>query len=140
MRAEPNCIFCGIVAGDISSTTIARNERAIAFMDINPVTPGHALVVSRSHATDLFDVTADDLAASVRLAQQVAGRAKDRLGADGANLLNCSGDAAFQTVLHFHIHVIPRFKDEPGKDRIGLPWGSVPSDPDEIERIGDLLS
>ena len=140
MRAEPNCIFCGIVAGEISSTTIALSERAIAFMDINPVTPGHALVVSRSHATDLFDVTADDLAASVHLAQQVAGRAKDRLGADGVNLLHCSGDAAFQTVFHFHIHVIPRFKDEPGKDRIGLPWESAPSNPEEIAQIGDLLS
>lgn len=140
MSAEPDCIFCGIVAGEVASTTIAQNERAIAFMDINPATPGHALAVPRAHATDLFDVTADDLAACVHLAQQVAGRAKDRLGADGVNLLNCSGEAAWQTVFHFHIHVILRFKDEPGKDRIGLPWETVPSNLDEIERIGELLS
>ena len=139
-RAVPDCIFCGIVAGDISSTTLAQNDRAISFMDINPVTPGHVLVVSRSHATDLFDVTADDLAACVHLAQQIAGRAKDRLGADGVNLLNCSGEAAKQTVFHFHVHVIPRFKDQPGKDVIGLPWNTVPSNPEEIERIGNLLS
>lgn len=82
----------------------------------------------------------DDLAACVHRAQQIAGRAKDRLGADGVNLLNCSGEAAKQTVFHFHIHVIPRFKDQPGKDAIGLPWDSVPSNPDEIERIGKLLS
>ena len=92
MGAEPECIFCGIVAGEVESTRIAENERAIAFMDINPVTPGHALVVPRSHATDLFDVSADDLAACAQLAQQVADRAKDRLGADGVNLLNCSGE------------------------------------------------
>lgn len=61
-------------------------------------------------------------------------------GADGVNLLVCSGEAAKQTVFHFHIHVIPRFKDQPGKDAIGLPWDSVPSNPDEIERIGKLLS
>ena len=140
MRAEPDCVFCGIVAGEISSTTLAQGERALAFMDINPVTPGHALVVSRSHATDLFDVTSDDLAACVHLAQEIAGRAKERLGADGVNLLNCSGESAWQTVLHFHIHVIPRFKDQPGKDAIGLPWDSVPSNPAEIERIGNLLS
>lgn len=140
VRAEPDCIFCGIVAGEISSTTIAQSERVIAFMDINPVTPGHALAVPRSHATDLFDITTDDLAACVHLAQQIAGRAKDRLGADGVNLLNCSGEAAKQTVFHFHIHVIPRFKDQPGKDAIGLPWDSVPGNPDEIERIGKLLS
>ncbi len=140
MRAEPDCIFCGIAAGEISSTTMAQSERAIAILDINPVTPGHALVVPRSHATDLFDIDADDLAACAHLAQEIAGRSKDRLGADGVNLLNCSGEAAFQTVFHFHIHVIPRFKDEPGKDRIGLPWTSVPGNPDEIERIGILLS
>lgn len=89
--AEPDCVFCGIVAGAISSMTIAQSERAIAFMDINPVTYGHTLVVPRAHVTDLFDVTPEDLAACVHLAQEVAGRAKDRLGADGINRLNCSG-------------------------------------------------
>ena len=109
-------------------------------MDINPVTPGHTLVAPLSHATDLFDVTAEDLVACVHLAQQIAERARDRLGADGVNLLNCSGAAAKQTVFHFHVHVIPRFEDQPSKDRIGLPWESVPGDLDEIERIGALLS
>lgn len=140
MSAEPDCIFCGIVAGEVASTTIAQNERAVAFMDINPVTPGHALVVPRVHATDLLDVAAEDLAACVRLAQEVAERAKDRLGADGINLLNCSGVAAWQTVFHFHVHVVPRYKDRPGKDAIGLPWDSVPGSADEIERIGNQLS
>ena len=72
MRAEPDCIFCGIVAGENPSTTIAQTERAVAFMDINPATPGHALVIPRSHATDLLDITADDLAACILLAQQIA--------------------------------------------------------------------
>ena len=75
VRAEPDCIFRGIVAGEIPSTTIAQSERAIVFMDINPVTPGHALVVPRAHATDVFDVAADDLAASMHLARQIAERA-----------------------------------------------------------------
>lgn len=140
VRSEPDCIFCGVVAGEIPSTTIAQSERVVAFMDIDPVTRGHALAVPRSHATNLFDVAPQDLAACVLLAQEIAGRAKDRLGADGVNLLNCSGEAAKQTVFHFHIHVIPRFKDQPGKDAIGLPWDSVPGNPDEIERIGKLLS
>ena len=108
-------------------------------MDINPVTPGHALVIPRAHATDLLDIGVDDLAACARLAQEVAARAKERLGADGFNLLNCSGEAAGQTVFHFHLHVVVRFDDEPGRDRIGLPWQTVPSDGDEIERIGNLL-
>jgi len=140
MTAEPDCIFCGIVAGAISSTTIAQSERAIAFMDINPVTHGHALVVSRAHATDLMDITAEDLAACVHLAQEVAARAKERLGAGGVNLLNCSGADAWQSVFHFHLYVIPRFKDQRGKDAIGLPWNSVPGNLDEIECIGNRLS
>ena len=140
VNAEPDCIFCGIVAGAVPSTTIAQSERAIAFMDINPVTHGHTLVVPRSHATDLHDVTAEDLAACVHLAQEVAGRVNNRLAADGVNLLNCSGADAWQTVFHFHLHVIPRFGDQPDKDAIGLPWKSLPGDLDEIERIGMHLS
>jgi histidine triad (HIT) family protein len=140
VTAEPDCLFCGIVAGTVPSTTIARSERAIAFMDVNPVTHGHALVAPRAHPTELLDITAEDLAACVHLAQEVAARAKDRLGAEGVNLLNCSGVDAWQTVFHFHLHVIPRYKDQPGKDAIGLPWDAVPSNPDEIERIGKHLS
>lgn len=119
---------------------IAQSDRAIAFMDVNPVTHGHALVVPRAHATDLLDITADDLAACIHLAREVAARAKDRLGADGVNLLNCSGIEAWQSVFHFHLHVIPRYRDQPGKDAIGLPWTPVPGNLDEIGRIGIHLS
>jgi histidine triad (HIT) family protein len=138
-HVEPECVFCQIVAGKAPSTTIAHNERAIAFMDINPVTPGHALVIPRSHATDLLDVDGEDLAACAALAQHVARRAKERLGADGVNLLNCSGEAAWQTVFHFHLHVVLRFADDAGKDRIGLPWETAPSKLDEVRRFGALL-
>lgn len=139
MEAEPDCVFCQIVAGEAPSVTIAQNDKAIAFMDINPATPGHVLVIPRSHATDLLDVDGDDLAACADLAQQVARRAKERLAADGVNLLNCSGEAAWQSVLHFHLHVILRFKDDVGKDRIGLPWEMAPSTLDEVQRFGALL-
>lgn len=139
-RIESDCVFCGIVRGALPSTTIAETERTVAFMDINPVTAGHALVVPRSHATDLLDVESEDLAACVELAREVARRAKDRLGADGINLLNCTGEAAWQSVFHFHIHVIPRYADDPGKDAIGLPWRTLATTPDETARIGELLS
>ncbi len=109
-------------------------------MDINPVTRGHALVVPRTHSTDLLDITGEDLAACVHLAQEIATRARDRLGSDGVNLLNCSGAEAWQSVFHFHLHVIPRFKDQPGKDAIGLPWEQAPGEIDEIQRIGNQLS
>lgn len=140
MTERPDCIFCGIVAGDLPSTTIAETGRAIAFMDINPVTPGHVLVIPRAHATDLLDTKTEDLAACIDLAQQIAQRAKTRLGADGINLLNCSGEAAWQTVFHVHIHVIPRYANQPGKDCIGLPWQRAPSDPDQIAELGRILT
>lgn len=140
MPVKPGCTFCGIVAGEIPSATIAETDRAIAFMDINPVTEGHALVVPREHALDLLDVAQDDLAACALLSQEVARRAKERLGADGVNLLNCSGAAAWQTEFHFHVHVIPRYQDQPARDRsIRLPWDPTPGDLDEIVRIGTRL-
>ncbi len=109
-------------------------------MDINPATHGHALVVPRVHATDLLDIAADDLAACAELAQEIARRAKDRLGADGVNLLSCSGEEAWQSVFHFHFHVIPRFREQPDKDSIRLPWDPTPGNLEEIARIGNQLS
>ncbi len=123
-----DCLFCRIVAGEIPSTRVDEDERTIAFMDINPATRGHVLVIPREHATDLLDVGAEDLAACTRMAKRVAARARDRLGADGVNLLNSCGQAAWQTVFHFHVHVIPRYADDP----LRLPWAPAPGDRDEI--------
>src|SRR5665213_307626 len=127
-----DCIFCAIVAGEIPATVIASEERAIAFMDISPATRGHALVIPRRHARDLHEIEAEDLAACTALAARVAGRARDRLGAEGVNLINSSGAAAWQTVFHFHLHVIPRYAGDP----LRLPWTPSPGDPAEIARAG----
>ena len=123
-----DCLFCGIVAGSIPSETIDENERTVSFMDINPATAGHALVVPRVHSADLLEVGTEDLEATVLTAQRLAQRMKDVLDADGVNLINACGPAAWQTVFHFHIHVVPRFEDDPLK----LPWVPEPGDPDEI--------
>jgi histidine triad (HIT) family protein len=133
--AVADCIFCAIVAGELPATVIASEERAIAFMDINPATRGHALVVPRAHCRDLHDVSPEDLAACVALAARLATRARDRLGADGVNLLNSSGAAAWQTVFHFHIHVIPRYDGDP----LRLPWTPAPGDGDQIADAARLL-
>src|SRR5262245_19380471 len=103
-----DCLFCGIVAGSIPSETIDVNERTVSFMDINPATDGHALVVPRVHSKDLLEIGIEDLEATVLTAQRLAQRMKDVLGADGVNLINACGPAAWQTVFHFHIHVVPR--------------------------------
>jgi len=130
-----DCVFCRIVAGELPATVIAAEERAIAFMDINPATRGHVLVIPRSHARDIHDVAPDDLAACAALAAQIAGRVRERLGAGGINLLNSSGAAAWQTVFHFHIHVIPRYEGDP----LRLPWRPSPGDPGEIAAAAGAL-
>ena len=126
--AESDCLFCGIVAGSIPSETIDVNERTVSFMDISPATTGHALVVPRVHSKDLLEIGAEDLSATVLTAQRLAERMKDVLGADGVNLINACGQAAWQTVFHFHIHVVPRYEDDPLK----LPWIPEPGNTDEI--------
>lgn len=124
-----------IVAGEIPSTRVDEDERTIAFMDIDPVTRGHALVIPRAHSTDLHDIDPEDLAAVSVASQRLAARVSEALGADGVNLLVCSGPAAWQTVFHFHMHVIPRYA---GDGTEPPSWG-VPGDPDEIATTGALL-
>jgi histidine triad (HIT) family protein len=134
--ARDDCLFCRIVAGELPATVVDEDERTLAFMDISPATRGHALVVPRAHAADLLEVEDDDLAACARTARRVAGRAKSALGADGVNLLNSCGAAAWQTVFHFHVHVIPRYAGDP----LRLPWTPGPGDPDEIAAAGAALA
>jgi len=126
--SDPDCIFCKIVAGELPSERVYEDEHTVAFMDINPATRGHTLVVPRRHARDLLEIEPGDLCHVSRTAQHIAGLAHDRLGADGVNLLNSRGAAAWQTVFHFHMHVIPRYADDP----LRLPWTPEPGDQDEI--------
>ena len=123
-----DCIFCRIVAGELPSQIVAEDELTISFMDISPATRGHALVIPRRHARDLLELEDVDLAAVTHAAKRLAERVRDRLGADGVNLLNSCGPHAWQTVFHFHIHVIPRYAGDPLK----LPWVPTPGDPNEI--------
>jgi len=132
---DPDCLFCKIVAGEIPATIIAEDERTIAFMDISPATRGHALVIPRAHARDVHEIDTADLEAVAVAAQAVAGRAIERLGAAGVNLLNSSGAAAWQTVFHFHMHVIPRYDGDP----LRLPWVPGPGDVDDIASAGAQL-
>lgn len=127
-QRDSDCLFCKIVAGELPSQIVDEDERTIAFMDINPATRGHALVVPRNHAKDLLEIEPDDLAATIGTAQRLALRIHDRLQPDGINLINSCGAAAWQTVFHFHVHVIPRYEDDP----LQLPWRPAPGDNDQI--------
>ena len=132
---DPDCLFCKIVAGELPATIVEEDERTVCFMDIAPSTRGHALVVPREHSADLLSIEPDDLAAVNLAAQRIAVRVKDRLGADGVNLMNSCGAVAFQTVFHFHLHVIPRYEG----DGLRLPWVPAPGDADEIAAAAQEL-
>jgi histidine triad (HIT) family protein len=125
---DTDCVFCKIIAGELPSQIVAEDERTVSFMDISPATRGHALVVPRRHVKDLLEIGDEDLVAVALAAQRLARRARDRLHADGVNLLNSCGRAAWQTVFHFHVHVIPRYEGDP----LRLPWVPAAGSPDEI--------
>jgi histidine triad (HIT) family protein len=126
--SDSDCLFCKILAGELPAQIVDEDERTMSFMDINPATRGHALVVPRRHARNLLEVDPEDLAAVAVSAQRLARRMTERLNADGINLINSCGSAAWQTVFHLHVHVIPRYEDDPLK----LPWVPAPGDQDEI--------
>lgn len=128
VTTDPDCIFCKIIAGELPATIIDQDERTMSFMDINPATRGHALVIPRSHSRDLLRVHSADLSAVAAAAQRLAGRMTGRLGAEGVNVINACGAVAWQTVFHFHLHVIPRYAGDP----LRLPWVPAPGDPEQI--------
>jgi histidine triad (HIT) family protein len=125
---EANCIFCKIVAGEIPAQILEQDQHTLTFMDIAPATRGHALVIPKRHATDLWEIEPAELSAVAEAARRQSLRVRDRLGADGVNLLNSCRAAAWQTVFHFHMHVIPRYAGDPLK----LPWEPTPGDMGEI--------
>src|SRR3954468_18516933 len=108
-----DCIFCKIVAGELPSPPVQGGGHTNAVMDLNPWTRGHALVIPRRHSRNLYEVDDEDLEHTAVAAKRLAVTMRDRLRCDGVNLLNCCEPAAWQTVFHTHIHVIPRYDDDP---------------------------
>jgi histidine triad (HIT) family protein len=130
-----DCLFCGIVAGDVPAQIVDSDDHTVAFMDINPATRGHALVVPRQHWADLFEIPDDELQRTMLAARRLAVRMRGALDPDGFNVLNSCGAAAWQTIFHFHLHVIPRYEDDPLK----LPWIPRGGDQDEIAQVAEKI-
>jgi histidine triad (HIT) family protein len=130
-----DCLFCKILAGELPAQIVDEDEHTIAFMDINPWTRGHALAIPRTHARNLYEIGEDDLARTAMTAKRLALRMKERLGCDGVNLINSCEPAAWQTVFHFHVHVIPRYDDDP----MQLPTRPRAADPDELAAVAAEL-
>jgi len=123
-----DCVFCKIRDGRIPSAKVYEDEQTFAIMDINPLNPGHCLVITKAHAATLFDSLESDLAAAIRTARRVGQALRDALKPDGLNMLQANGAAAFQSVPHFHLHLIPRYV----RDGKGFDWKLVPGNRDEI--------
>jgi histidine triad (HIT) family protein len=129
------CVFCKIRDGQIPSVKVHEDERTLVIMDINPLNPGHCLVLTKAHAPTIFDADVADLHAAVATAQRVALAIRTALAPDGLNVLQANGPAAFQSVPHFHLHVVPRWTGD-GK---GFDWALVAGDRAEVAAAGDRI-
>lgn len=115
---KDNCIFCKIAVGEIPSATIYEDEDFRVILDIEPASKGHALILPKEHYTNLYELP-DELAAKVLVvAKKVIAQMTEIVGCDGYNVLQNNGEAAGQTVFHFHTHLIPRYKD----DDVTITW------------------
>jgi len=130
-----DCVFCKIRDGEMPAMRVYEDERTLAIMDINPVNSGHCLVISKAHAATLWDADPVDLQAAIAAAQKVAVALKTVVKPDGLNMLQANGAAAFQSVPHYHLHLIPRWNND-GK---GFDWSLVPGDRGQIQAIGERL-
>jgi histidine triad (HIT) family protein len=130
-----DCVFCKIRDGQIPSMKIDEDERTLTFMDVNPLNPGHCLVVTKRHVPSIFEADVEDLTAVVATAKRIAVAIQAGLKPGGLNLLQANGAAAFQSVAHFHLHLVPRFADD-GK---GFDWKLVPGDREQITRVGERV-
>ena len=130
-----DCVFCKIRDGQIPSIKLHEDARTLCIMDINPLNAGHCLVLTRAHAPTIFDADPADLAAAITTAQRVARAQQTALRPDGLNMLQANGAAAFQSVPHFHLHLIPRWTND-GK---GFDWTLVPGERDQIQKAGEKI-
>ena len=135
MAADADCLFCKINAGEIPCFKLFENSETLAFMDINPANEGHALVIPKEHASDVYTVSDTAIAATVRTAKKVAAAIDKTLNPDGLNLLQCNGPAAAQSVFHFHMHLLPRREG----DELKLNWGIKPGDMDAIGALAERI-
>ena len=105
---EQKCVFCAIASRQIPASIIYEDEKVIGFLDINPLTEGHTLVITKHHVENVFDISEEDLKHISAVAQRIADKMREAINAEGVDLFQASGQAADQQVPHFHLHVIPR--------------------------------
>lgn len=132
---DNNCIFCKIANGEIPSRTLEENDMFKVVLDVGPATKGHALILPKDHYRNLFDLPEETAAEAIKMAKKMAVKMKDKLNCDGVNIVQNNEETAGQTVFHFHMHVIPRYKDD------GQVIGWKPGQPsgEELDAIVEVL-
>ena len=133
---KDDCIFCKIAAGEIPSRKIYEDKDLIAIMDLNPTSKGHSLIIPKEHCTNIYDIDEDIAAKVMKTAKKLATKMTVALNCDGFNLLQNNGETAGQTMFHFHIHLIPRYKDA---DNNMLKFTSVSFSDEEMDAIRDQI-
>ena len=108
-----DCVFCAIAAGEIPSFKVYEDDLVLAYLDINPFSKGHTLVIPKEHSKGLLDTDDETLAAVISRVKKVAAHVAASLGCDGFNILQNNGEAAGQTVRHLHFHIVPRWTGDP---------------------------
>lgn len=132
-----NCIFCKIIGGEIPSSTIYEDKDFKVILDISPASKGHALILPKQHFANIYELPEDLAAKAMILAKKLAGHMTEKLQCDGFNLIQNNGEIAGQTVFHFHLHLIPRYKD--GDNRDLLTWNQLQYKDGETEELVKLL-
>ena len=135
MQADPNCVFCKIVEGQIPCIRLLEDDATLAFMDINPAHDGHCLVVTKGHYPTVFEISDEAFSAVARSVRKVARAVDLALSPEGLNLVQANGEGAKQSVKHFHIHVLPRKLG----DDLKLDWGLIPGNRETIAAIADRI-
>ena len=132
---QDDCIFCKIIAGEIPSYTLYEDEQFKVILDVGPATKGHALILPKKHYADLYELPEEMAADTIKLAKKMMSRMTDKLHCNGFNIVQNNGEVAGQTVFHFHMHLIPRYKN----DGEILKYISGEPDKEEMEEIRKLI-
>jgi len=131
-----NCIFCKIINGEIPSATVYEDEYFKAILDISPAAKGHVLILPKHHSDDLLELDSDSAARVLMVAQKIAKAQMEELKCDGINMLQNNGEAAGQTVKHFHIHLIPRFNG----DKVDIKWSQGSYESGEAAQLAEKIN
>lgn len=133
---KDDCIFCKLANGVFPTNTVYEDENFRAILDMGPATKGHALILPKEHADNLLELPDEVAAKALVVAKKVATKIKTKLSADGVNIVQNNGEVAGQTVMHFHIHVIPRYADD--NQKIG--WVAGEPSAEELKAVCDQIN